>query len=333
MKKFEYAQPEDVSNVFTLLEEPNSAVKAGGVDLLDLMKEGIYQPDRLVNIQNLDGLNFIREDNGGMKIGAVTSLADLAAHATLSSGPYRCLAQAAQGVATPQIRNMATLAGNLCQRPRCWYFRSEDFNCARNGGDLCYAIDGENQYHAIFGHDDGCVMVLPSATAIALTALAAKLTISDGQKEQEVDIADFFVPPAQDITRETILADGQLITAVSLPKPAKGLVSFYYKIKEKQSSDWPAAEIALAMVMNGNTCKDARIILGAAAPVPWRISKAEALLKGRDIDVSLACKAADAALQDARPLSLNSYKVPVFRAAIYRSICWAVGIDPLADSA
>jgi xanthine dehydrogenase YagS FAD-binding subunit len=296
------------------------------------MKEGLLQPDRLVSISNIASLNFIREDKNGVQIGAATSLADIAANGLLKNGANRCLAQAAEGAATPQIRNMATLAGNLCQRPRCWYFRSADFNCTRNGGDVCYAIDGENQYHAIFGNDDGCVMVHPSATAVALTALAAKLVVTDGKKEQEIDLADFYVPPARDITRETVLKRDQLITEIRLPKTSRQIASYYYKLKEKQTFDWPTAEIAVVLELDGKTCKDARIVLGAAAPVPWRISKAESVVKGKTIDVSLARQAADAALQDANPLSLNGYKVRVFHAVIYRTICWAAGVEPLVDA-
>lgn len=331
MRKFEYAQPENVANVFPLLDKPDSVLKAGGVDLLDLMKEGIVQPNRLVNIRSLPELKFMREEKDGWHLGPAVTLAELADNPKLNSGPYRCLSQAAAGAATPQIRNMATLAGNLCQRPRCWYFRSEDFHCARKGGDICFAMDGENQYHAIFGNQDGCAIVHPSAIAVALSAFGAKLTIKDGKKERQIAISDFFVPPATDITREHILKPTELITDIILPKPTGNTVSFYFKQKEKQAFDWPISEVAVVLEMDGNTCRDARIVLGAAAPIPWRIEKAENKLKGKTIGVELARRAADAALQDATPLSQNGFKVPVFRAVIYRTICWAASVDPLAN--
>lgn len=329
MNKFEFAIPEKLTDVFDCLKESDSVVKAGGIDLLDLMKEGIAKPKRLVNIRHLQELNFIKKDDRGLIIGANVTLAELAASKELT-GAYRALAQAADAAATPQIRHAATLGGNLCQRPRCWYFRSEDFNCARKGGDVCFALDGENQYHAILGNNDGCVIVHPSATAVALMALDAKLKIVSEDAAREIPIAEFFVAPAQDISREHILEENELIAEIVLPPAPKGFTSFYSKQKEKQAFDWPIADVAVGLTLDGNKCKDARVVLGSAAPIPWRAPGAEAALKNQTLTVNIAKKAAQAGVREATPLSLNAYKIRVFKAIIYRTICRSAGIDPFA---
>lgn len=329
MNKFEYAVPQKIDEVFTFLKEPGSQIKAGGIDLLDLMKEGLAQPQRLVNIHSLKELNFIKEDGRrGIIIGPNVTLDELAGHEKLQDS-FKALSRAAEDVATPQVRNTATLGGNLCQRPRCWYFRSADFDCSRKGGKTCYAFDGENQYHAIFGNDEGCVIVHPSGTAVALMALDAKLRIVSEKSEREVPISDFFVMPSTDMSNENILKQGELITEIIIPPLSPGWTSFYYKQKEKQSFDNAIAEVAVVMHLNEGKCTDARIVLGAAAPIPWRIKKAEALLKGNTVTKELAQKAAEAAMKDASPLSKNEYKVQVFKTVIARTICWAAGIDPL----
>lgn len=330
MNKFEYAVPKKIDEVFTFLKEPGSQIKAGGIDLLDLMKEGLAQPKRLVNIGSLKELNFIKDEGRrGIVIGPNVTLDELAVHEKLQ-GPFQVLSQSALAAATPQIRNAATLGGNLCQRPRCWYFRSADFDCSRKGGKNCYAFDGENQYHAIFGNDEGCVIVHPSSTAVALMALNARLKIVSEKSSREMAVEDFFVMPSKDVLKETILKQGELITEIIIPPFSQGWTSFYYKQKEKQSFDWPIAEVAVVMHLNEGKCTDARIVLGAAAPIPWRIKKTEALLKGNIVTKELAQRAAEAAMKDASPLSKNEYKIQVFKTVIARTICWAAGIDPLA---
>ncbi|MFQ5605169.1 MAG: FAD binding domain-containing protein [bacterium] len=330
MNKFEYALPDKLSDVFGYLKHPNASIKAGGIDQLDLMKEGIATPARLVNIRNLKELHFIKSDSKrGLIIGPNVTLGELAEDNNLK-GAYRALAQAAHGTATPQIRNSATLGGNICQRPRCWYFRSSDFNCSRKGGETCFAIEGENQYHAIFGNQDGCVIVHPSATAVALMALDAKLKIVSEKSEHEIAIDKFFVAPAEDITRENVLKAGEMISEIVLPPAPEGFISFYFKQKEKQAFDWPLAEVAVALTMKDGKCRNARIVLGAAAPIPWRVPAAEKLLVGQAISVELARKAGNEAVKTANPLSLNTYKIAVFKAVVYRAICWATGIDPFA---
>ena len=329
MKNFEYAVPDSIEKTFEYLESSKAILKAGGIDLLDMMKEQLISPNRLVNIRELEELRFLIEDtNGAFLIGPGQTLSELAEDQTIIKS-YKVLAQAAGGVASVQIRNSATLGGNLCQRPRCWYFRSADFHCSRKGGKTCFALDGENQYHAIFDNTDGCAIVHPSATAVALMALNAKLIISDGEKDREISIEEFFVTPANDIERENILNKNEMIITIVIPADAKDYLSYYHKQKEKQTFDWPLADLAVALRTEGDRCQDARIVLGSAAPVPFRSKSAEQVLVNQNITKDTAIKAAEAALINAEPLTLNEYKVPLFKTIIYRTICHTVGIDPL----
>lgn len=329
MKNFEYAIPDSIEKALEYLNAEKSHLKAGGIDLVDMMKEGIIEPKRLVNIRALKALKFIREDgDGNLGIGPAVTLNDLADDGKIKE-KFNALAQAAGGVASPQIRNTATLGGNILQRPRCWYFRSSDFHCSRKGGDTCFALDGENQYHAIFANSDGCAIVHPSGTAVALMALDARIIISDGNDEREVKIEEFFITPDTDIGKENILKPNEIITAIIIPSALREHQSFYFKHKEKATFDWPLADVAVAMKLDSKSCQDVRIILGAAAPVPWRSKDAEAILLGKKIDKNVIKKAAEAAVANAEPLDLNAYKIPLFKTIIYRSICWTVGIDPM----
>jgi xanthine dehydrogenase YagS FAD-binding subunit len=317
-----------VDEVFDYLDTKNSKIKAAGIDLLDLMKEDIDSPKRLVNVKNIDDLKFIKIDTKrGLILGPNITLTELAEEEQLKNS-FLALAQAAGGAAIPQVRNSATLAGNICQRPRCWYFRSNNFDCLRKGGDTCFALDGENRYHAILGNDEGCVIVHPSATAVALMALNAKIKIKKAKEEKEISIDDFFITPEENITRENILQDNELITEIIIPGEMEEYTSYYIKQKEKQTFDWPIADVAVAIKIRGDICEDSRIVLGAAAPVPWRVKSAELILNGNPITKKSARLAAEKAVEKAEPLSDNGYKIQVFRAIIYRTICKASGIDP-----
>ncbi|MFN2549676.1 MAG: xanthine dehydrogenase family protein subunit M, partial [Myxococcales bacterium] len=225
------------------------------------------------------------------------------------------LADAAAAAATPQIRNVATLGGNIAQRPRCWYFRKEDFHCRRKGGTTCFAIDGQNEMHAVFDNDL-CAIVHPSGTATALTALGASLLLRGPGGERTVAIDDFFVRPERDVMRENVLQPGELIVEVRVPIRQAA----YVKLMEKQSFDWPLAEAAVA------PGAEPRVVLGAAAPVPWRAPKAEALIKGRKIDEQLAVQAAKAAIEGARPLQRNEYKIALLQTAVKRALLAAGGV-------
>jgi xanthine dehydrogenase YagS FAD-binding subunit len=287
-------------------------IKAGGIDVMDRLKEGLDSPAKLVNIRTIAGLDQIREDAAGLRVGPMVTLDQLASDKTVRAG-YLALAEAAGHAATPHIRNVATVGGNILQRPRCWYFRSEQFHCLRKGGDRCFAQDGENEYHAIFDNQL-CAIVHPSAVAVALVALGASLELTGARGKRQTTIEQFFIRPEEDVQRENRIAPDELLTAVTVPKPAPGSRSAYLKLGEKESFDWPIAEVAVVLGPKP------AVVLGAAAPIPWRAPAAERVLAGRPVDEETARVAAKAALQDARPLANNAYKLPVFETVIRRTI-------------
>jgi xanthine dehydrogenase YagS FAD-binding subunit len=327
MNKFEYAKPKSVEEVFQYLNEPGSVIKAGGIDLLDMMKENILSPKRLVNIKDISELSFISEnEDGSVSIGPNITISELSENEIIRK-IFPALSDAASKMATPQVRNSATLGGNLCQRPRCWYFRSIDFDCSRKGGSHCFALFGENKYHAVIGTDNGCAIVHPSGTAVPLIALNSELVISDGNNERRINLNEFFVSPAEDITRETVLKTNELITEIRIPEESRELKNHYIKIMEKQSFDWPLADVAVALKMNGNKCEAASVVLGSAAPVPWKSREAESVLSGQTLTRELAREAAEASMHEANPLSENKYKINLFKTVVYRAVCEAVGIE------
>jgi xanthine dehydrogenase YagS FAD-binding subunit len=303
---------------------PGMMIKAGGVDLLDRWKEGLISPSRLVNITNIKELDYIRDgEKEGLRIGPLATLAAIEAHPAIRAR-YPALAQAAGHAATPQVRNMATLGGNLAQRPRCWYFRSIDFNCRKKGGSVCFALDGENQYHAVFGNKL-CAIVHPSTPATALVALGARVKLTSARGDRELVLEQFFAPPEADVTRENVLAPDELITEIAVPPPTANTRMAYHKQVEKESFDWPMADVAVVLEMSGRSCARASIVLGAAAPVPWRARAAEAALAGRAVDERAAEAAGAAAIAGATPLAKNGYKLAVLRAVVRRTVLAAIG--------
>jgi xanthine dehydrogenase YagS FAD-binding subunit len=295
---------------------------AGGMDLLALMKDYIAQPDRLVNVKNLDR-TIRRATGGGLRIGAAATITDLLANADAVK-MYPALAQAAEEVGTPQIRNAGTVGGNLNQRPRCWYFRNEEFNCLKKGGSRCFAVDGENQYHAIFGGGP-CHIIHPSGLAVPFIALDARFRIVGPAGEREVAAADFFVMPDRNLFGETVLASNELLTHVTLPPPGSAR-SATYEVRFKQSHDWPLATASVALTLSGQTIKAARVVMGAVAPIPWRSTAAETALAGKPLTEETAITAAEAAVAAAKPMSGNAYKVQIARTAVKRAILKAGGI-------
>jgi xanthine dehydrogenase YagS FAD-binding subunit len=317
MNRFEWVEASSVREAVDQLAA-GAAVKAGGVDLLDRMKERLDTPSRVVNIRNVPGLDHIEDNIGaGLKIGALVTLARLAESPAL--GRYPAIAASAANAATPQIRNMATVGGNLLQRPRCWYFRAEEFNCLRKGGPVCYALAGENQYNAIF-HNDVSAIVHPSSAAIPLVALGAKIALVSSKGEREVPLETFFILPEKDVRRENTLGAGELLTEIRVAAPAAGTRMAYLKESEKESFDWPIAEVAVVLEMNGATCRRASVVLGAAAPIPYRAVAAEKALAGKPITEETARAAAKASMQGASPLDKNAYKIPVFETVVRRAI-------------
>jgi xanthine dehydrogenase YagS FAD-binding subunit len=297
-----------------------SVVKAGGIDLLDLLKENLLAPTKLVSLKDIAGLAIVAEQAAGLRIGSMVTLANLAANSIVRQH-YPALADALQNSASPQIRNVATLGGNLLQRPRCWYFRAAEYHCLRKGGGHCFAIAGENQYHAIFDNQS-CAIVHPSTAATVLVALGATLELVNSEgAARTILLEDFFVRPDRDLQRENDLKSREILTAILLSAPPVGLRMAHLKQGEKDSFDWPLADVAVVLDLHGDgSCKSAAIILGAAAPVPHRAKAAENILIGKPIDEAAAGEAGRAALTGATPLTKNAYKLPLFETLVRRAI-------------
>jgi xanthine dehydrogenase YagS FAD-binding subunit len=321
MNRFEWVNASSVDQALASGTD-GSAFKAGGVDLLDLMKDGITRPSRLVNIRQISGLDQINEDGNSLRIGPLVTLAQIEEHPVIQS-KYTALAEAASRIATPQIRNMATMGGNLVQRPRCWYFRSEDFHCRKKGGTHCFAQDGENDYHAIFDNRV-CAIIHPSGMAVPLVAMNGRVEITTKKGKREVALEEFFTSPEHHVARENILEPGELITSIAVP--SREARTAYYKQGEKESFDWPIADVAVTLTMQGARCSKASVVLGGAAPYPYRAQAAEAKLNNSEITEDTARAAAEAAMANATPLEKNAYKIPIFQAIIRRTILRAAGM-------
>ena len=296
----------------------DAELKAGGVDLLDRMKEGFDSPKTVVSIAAIPNLDKIETGPPG-RVGALATLAEIAVHPGLMKH-YPALASAAAGAATPQIRNMATIGGNLCQRPRCWYYRLEEFDCRKKGGSDCFARDGENRFHAAFDTDLLCCCVHPSATGTALSAYGASVDVVSSKGKRTLTMDKFFYRPTDDATRENNLQPGEIIESVSLPSPGPGTRSAYRKLKEKESFDWPLVEVAVVLAINGGSVRDARVFFGSVAPTPYRSKEAEAVLNGGRPGPELAKKAAEAAAGAAKPLSQSGYKVRLAKVELERAL-------------
>jgi xanthine dehydrogenase YagS FAD-binding subunit len=313
LPKFRYARPDSIDGVIRALASDDARVCAGGSDLLGCLHDGVFQCSTVVSLNALEHLRGIVRSRDGVRIGALTRIAEIAANPMLRE-QYAALAQAAGEVASPQLRNQGTIGGNICQKPRCWYYRGE-FHCRRKGGDTCYALAGENQFHAILG-GARCYIVHPSDTASALVALEATVQVAGPGGTRSVPAADFFVPPSVDVHRETVLEAEEVVTAVVLPQPARGVRSSYRKVRARGAWDFAMAGVALAIQFDGRRVRQARVVLSGAAPIPWRSREAEAQLVDQALDGPVARQAAAAAVRDAVPLKRNGYKVDLFRGVI-----------------
>jgi xanthine dehydrogenase YagS FAD-binding subunit len=319
MKAFDYLVADELQPALDELAGGKAMLKAGGVDLLDLMKERIETPDVVLSIDGIDDLRYIRQDGAAVRIGCLTTLADMA-RSDLIRDKYKGLHAAVADAATPQIRERATLGGNICQRPQCWYFRKKEFNCLKKGGDICFAEEGENRYHSIFGSGPSYI-VHPSNAAPALVALDAELVIRAADAEpRRIKAADFFVGPEQSLMKENVLDSGQLISEIVLP--AAPTASATVELREKQSFDWP-----LVMACVARMGKPWRVCLGAVAPIPWLSEPAMEVLGERDVTPELAAKAGEAAAADAVPMSENEYKVQLLKVAVKRALLAAAGLE------
>jgi len=318
LPNFSYVRAGTPEEARRRLAAPGSRVLAGGTDLLGCLRDGVFGAGTLVSIGRIDSLRGIeRTGDGGLRIGALATITEIAEH-DLVRERYPGLAQAAASVASPQLRNQGTLGGNLCQRPRCWYYRGE-FHCARKGGDLCYAFDGENRYHAIFG-GGSCFIVHPSDTAPALVSLRAVVRVLGEEGERGIPLERFFVLPDQDLHRENVLREGELVTEVLVPPAGPGLASSYRKIRERGAWDFALASVAAAIRRDGGVVREARLVLGGVAPAPWRAEAAERAIVGAALDSATAARAGAAAAEGAQPLEQNAYKVELVRAAVEESL-------------
>ena len=310
LPKFTYVRPTTINEALAVLNDRPSLIHGGGTDLLGCLREGIFSADTVVSLSSIDEIKGIRQaKDGGLRIGALTTVAEVAVSESIAAG-YAALAEAAQEVASPQLRNQGTIGGNLCQKPRCWYYRGH-FDCLRKGGDFCFAFEGENQYHCIFG-GDMCYIVHPSDTAPALAALGAVCRVSGPTSSRSVAIESFHVLPTEDPQRETVLAPDEILTEIILPAPPTGLRSSYRKVRTRGAWDFALAGVALAIVFDGDRVRSARIFLSGAAPVPWRAKAAEEAIVGTTLDAATIEKAAAATVEGAEPLEQNGYKIPLF---------------------
>jgi xanthine dehydrogenase YagS FAD-binding subunit len=312
MNKFKHIDAKTVAEAATALGAGKAAILAGGTDLLTTLKDFINptQPETLVNIKTIPGLDYIKEEGGTLKIGALAKLTDIY-ESSLVQSKYASLAEAAHKVGTPQLRNMGTLGGNLCQECRCWYYRGMNnfFHCYRKGGTICLAVAGDNTYNAILG-GQVCFAVCPSDTAIALSALNATIVTN----KRNMPIADLFI-----VMGDTLAAD-EIITEVQVPAPAAGVKQAFIKFSHRKSFDFAYASAAVALTMSGTTVSDCRIVLGGVSPIPYRSADAETALKGKAVDAANAEAAGAAAVSKAMVLPKNGWLKQEAKIAVKRAI-------------
>lgn len=320
MRPFEYASPTTKEQAVGLLGTAwgQAEILAGGTDLLALMKDDVVHPKRLVNIKQIAEMGGITASSQGLRIGALATLGELADNVNVIKD-YPALADALNDAASPQIRNMATLGGNLCQRPRCWYFRGGFGLLPKDEAGKELVSAGENRYHAILGNSGPAKFVSPSTIVPVLIAYGATIRLVGPKGSRELPLERFYVIPKTETEREHDLKPNEMLAEVILPAPGELKVS-HYEIRQKQAFDWPLAVAAVGLVINGSSVKSARIIVGYVAPIPWRSSEAEQALTGKSISDDTAKGAADAALQNATPLSHNAYKVQLAKVAVKRAI-------------
>jgi xanthine dehydrogenase YagS FAD-binding subunit len=319
MHRFELARATTTSEARELLAEKGGSVfKAGGIDLVDHLKEHLVEPPRVVDLKRIPGLDRIEKaGDGSLHVGALATLAKVAAHEDVAES-WPALARACGEAASPQVRNVATIGGNVLQRPRCWYYRLESYKCVKKGGDTCFAIAGENRYHVIFGGGPA-FPPHPSNAAVPLVAYGASFVIEGAQGTRTVAAEDFFVLPDKDPTRENVLAPGEVLREIRVPS-TKGRRSAYVEVRERAAFDWPLVAVAAVVEPGGDGIKSARIVLGAVAPIPWRSRKAEEALVGRPLGAASAEAAAAAAIEGAEPMTDNGYKVDLVKTLVRRVV-------------
>lgn len=334
MNRFAFAQPKTFQEAAGLLADKKYSLpvlKGGGIDLIDRLKEGLTEPDVVVNVRRIrpDGpvIQATRGNKGALRIEATATLSEIAASVDVRNiAPV--LAQAVEWAASPQVRNVATAAGNLLQRPRCWYYRHEQFDCLKKGGATCFAVDGENKYHAIFG-DGPCHIVHASNLAPALMVCAGVVHVIGGGRS-EIALADLFHMPDKGVQSEHNLKPGEVITHITCDSAPK---SGFYAVKEKQSFDWPLVAASVSLQLDGAKIVAARVCAGAVAPVPWMLPKVESALKGVSVDDDVGLRKACAVAADgAKPMSANGYKLKLLPVAVRRAVLVAAGRKTEVDA-
>ncbi|UCE40979.1 MAG: xanthine dehydrogenase family protein subunit M [Candidatus Aminicenantes bacterium] len=321
MKEFKIAQPKSLDQVTSLLSQKNTdyALMAGGTDLLDEIKNKIIAPEVVIDLKSVPDLSTIKMDKTHVSIDAMTCVADLAENPIIREN-FPVLVEAALSLASPQLRNVGTVGGNLCQRPRCWYYRDPDTICRKKGGSRCFALRGRNRYHAIFG-GGMCYIVHPSDLAPALISLDAEITINGLEgKKNILRLEDFFTLPQNNVRKENVLEARQVLSEIRIPLPKNGSKSTYYKFKERGTWDFAVVSAAISGVISGGVFRDIKIVCGGLAPIPWRLKKAEDFIKGKNLTEEVIKQGAKEALTDARPLEENTYKMGLVEAVLYTAI-------------
>ena len=325
MRSFEYLSPASTKQATSLLSASwgQTEIIAGGTDLLALMKEDVLTPKRLVNIKEIQDLRGVKSTSQGLRIGALTTLSELAEDDSVRKS-HPALADAIHEAASPQIRNVATLGGNLCQRPRCWYFRNGLGLLPKDEAGKDLVSDGENRYHAILGNDGPAKFVSPSTIVPVLIAYNATIRLEGPKGKRELPLAKFYVIPKTEQEREHDLRPNEIVTEVLVPS-ADGWKVAHYEVRQKAAFDWPLAVAAVALKTDGSGVQSSRVVLGHVAPIPWPSPEAEAALKGQSITEESAQKAAAASVKNARPLTQNAHKVHLAQVAVKRAIMKAGG--------
>jgi xanthine dehydrogenase YagS FAD-binding subunit len=320
MKDFKIAEPQTVNQVtsLTIDKEDKYKLMAGGTDLLAEIKDEIIEPEVVVDLNSIPDLSYIKKEKDGVRIGALTSLARLAED-TLIKNEYPALHEAANSAATPQLRNMGTAGGNLCQRPRCWYYRDPQVQCRKKGGSRCFASKGKNKYHAILG-GGLCYIVHPSDLAPALITLDAEISINSPKGNKTIPLANFYILPKINVRKENILEPNEVLREIRIPLAKKGEKSTYSKFIERGAWDFAVVSAAVKGTVSAGTFRDIKIVLGGVAPIPWRLAKAENVIKGKKITENLVREAAREALKEAKPLEENGYKKELAEIVLYRAV-------------
>jgi len=318
MNSFKIAQPQTIDQVTSLPPKQGSFIIAGGTDLLDEIKNEIVDPEVLIDVSAIQDLAYIKNTDKGTHIGALTKVAELAENSEIRQR-YPVLQEAAISLATPQLRNVGTVGGNLCQRPRCWYYRDPQVKCRKKGGSRCYATKGRNRYHAIFGGGI-CHIVYPSDLAPALISLDAEVTISTHTGDKTIPLDKFYTLPRANVRQENVLKPNEVLREIRIPPPRKGAASTYFKFKERGTWDFAVVSVAVHGILVEGAFKEIKIVMGGVAPIPWRLDKAEKLIKAKKATKPLIQNAVKTAMGDAKPMTENAYKKDLAEVIVVNTI-------------